>query len=179
VAVAGGAYLAAVFLGSAGSALPADTLPRPVLYFTQVACLFPRAATHAIDWRLSGFSCRHQQYQELDHRAYFPIHPDDKENRLHRLGFFYRRDRQVMEALEEYVVDRHNRRVARGQDPGDRVAGRIGGIQLHSLRIPLPEPGTKIERYRPVSLREAPREWRKLWFLTPKTRRSAYCEETR
>jgi hypothetical protein len=177
VAIAGSIYLASVFLGSAGCPAPADTLPRPVLYFTQVACLFPRAATRAIDYRLSGYSCADQRFQELDHRVYFPIHPDDKENRFHRVGHFYRRNRTVMNALEDHIVERHNQRVARGEVPGDGVDGAIGGILLESLRIPLPAPGTAVERYRRVPLAEIPNEWRKRWYYTPVSRRRDQCKE--
>ena len=147
VAIAGTVYLAAMFLGSAGSALPEKTLPRSVLYFTQVACLFPRAVTHSIGYRVLGFSCRDRRFTELDERVFFPIRADDKESRFHRLGHFYRGDRRALRALDDYLVDQHNVMIDRGLEPGDGASGRIGGIMLMTFAIPVPEPGTPAERY--------------------------------
>lgn len=172
---AGAAYLAAVFLGSAGSSLPREILARPLLYFTQIACLFPQAAVNTIEYRVQAYSCRERRFRELDHRAYFPIHPDDKENRYHRLAHFYRRDRRVMQALDEHLVDRHNLRVERHESSGDGVDGPIGGIRVMSLRIPLPEPGTRTDRYARVPLADLPREWRKHWYETPRDRLDTRC----
>lgn len=175
--IVGAIYLAAIFLGSAGSKIPREVLPRTALYFTQVACLFPSAATHTIDYRASGYSCATGQFEELDHRAYFPIHPHDKENRYARVAFFYRRERQVMEALEEYLVDGHNARVVAGENTGDGIDGLIGGIRVTSLRIPLPEPGTKTERFTALPLEEVSEDWIKHWFWTPASRRELHCSE--
>jgi hypothetical protein len=175
VGIAGTLYLAAIFLGSAGSTVPRKSLPRPVLYFTQVACLFPRAATHSIEYRAAAYSCREGRFRELDYREYFPLHPDDKENRYHRLAHFYRRNQEVMQAVDEHLVQRHNARVDRGERPGDGIEGPIGGILVMSLRIPLPEPGTEVERFTRTPLTDVPREWRKLWYRTPRARREERC----
>jgi hypothetical protein len=173
--MAGAVYLAAIFLGSAGSSLPRNTLPRPLLYFTQVACLFPHAATHSIDYRAAAYSCSERRFQELDYRSYFPLHPDDKENRYQRLAHFYRNNRRAMQALDAYLVERHNAEVERGESPGDGIDSRIGGILVVSLRIPLPEPGTRVDRYTRTPLAEVPSDWRKHWYRTPRSRRDERC----
>lgn len=175
VGIAGTLYLGAIFLGSAGSSVPQEYLPRPLLYFTQVACLFPRAATHSIEYRAAAYSCREGRFQELDYREYFPLHPDDKENRFHRLAHFYRRNREVMQALDEHLVEEHNARVGRGDKDGDGIDGRIGGILVMSLRIPLPAPGAEVSRFTRTPLTETPREWRKSWYRTPRSRRAERC----
>ena len=177
VGFAGGVYLAAIFLGSAGSSLPQKHLPRPLLFFTQVACLFPRAATYSIEYRATGFACDEQRYRELDYRKHFPIHADDKESRYHRVGHFYRKNAQVMKALEDYLVERHNALARGDQSAGDGIDGPIGGIQVVMLRIPFPEPGDRIERYARTPLADVPREWRKIWYLTPRSRRAERCAE--
>lgn len=172
-------FLGAVFLGSAGSSLPREMLPAPVLYYTQVACLFPRAATHTIEYRLSAFSCEQGQFLELDYRPYFPLHPDDKENRFHRLGHFYRRHLQVMRTLEDHIVERHNQQTPGGAVPPDGLAGPIGGILVSSLRIPLPEVGERLDRYTPVRATDVPPEWRRAWYRTPLARAQERCEDLR
>jgi hypothetical protein len=106
------------------------------------------------------------------------LHPDDKENRFQRLGHFYRKNRIAMKALEDHLTRRHNHHVARGQNPDDGINGPIGGIMLMSLRIPLPEPGARFERYTRKPLVEIPREWRKHWYVTPLSRRRARCGES-
>jgi hypothetical protein len=170
-----GVYLMTIILGSAGSSFPGDVLPRSLRYLTQIACLFPRAATHTIEYHAVAYSCRDQRFRELDHRRYFPIHPDDKENRFERLVYFYRRNTRVMEALDEHLVERHNALVARGEDPGDGIEGPIGGILVMSLRIPLPEGSSAVERYQRKPASEQPREWRKRWYRTPRDRRVERC----
>lgn len=169
-------YIAAVVARNAGCSTPDSVLPKPALYLTQIACLFPHASVYSIDYRVSGYSCHEGRYRELDYRTYFPIHPDDKENRFQRVGHFYRSHPVVMKALDEYLVERHNQRVATGGGAGDGIDGPIGSILVQSLRIPFPEPGTRIERYEAKPLSEIPRDWRKAWYATPSQLRSARCE---
>jgi hypothetical protein len=176
IGIAGALYLAAIFLGSAGSSVPQKTLPRPLLYFTQVACLFPRASTHSIEYRVAAYSCSERRFRELDHREYFPMHPDDKENRYHRLAHFYRRDRTVMHALDDHLVERHNARALRGEPTDDGIDGPIGGILVMSLRIPLPEPGARVHRYTRTPFDDVPPEWHKRWYSTPRSRLEERCD---
>lgn len=174
--VVGLVYLCAIFLNSSGSRLPRDLLPGPALYFAQVACLFPHAAMFSIEYRVEAYSCEQRQFVPFDHRPDFPVHPNDKENRLHRVAHFYRRNAKVMTALEEYLVERHNSRTVQ-QRAASTVGGPIGGIAVLSLRVPFPEPGSQVERYRYDPLGPAPLSWRKPWYRTPKTRRETLCRE--
>lgn len=178
ITAAGVLYLSAIVLGSAGSALPRRVLPRPVLFCSQVACLFPHAARVSIDYRVLAYSCEARRWQELDHRPYFPIRHDDKESRFHRVAHFYRRNRKTMQALEAYLVSRHNER-ASANNPSDGAAGRIGGIALFSLRVPFPRRGGRVDRYRRTAFRDHPRERRKRWYITPSSRRHELCEGVR
>ncbi len=56
-------------------------VPRPALFFCQIAALFPHAATYSIEYRAQGHTCNSRVVQ-LDLRPYFPIPADDKGTRL-------------------------------------------------------------------------------------------------
>lgn len=105
--VLAGAYLAGVWLDGVGSTLPSHLLPRVPNYFLQVAALFPRAATMSIDYRAEAWVCADRKWEELDTRPYFPLDPDDKENRFQRVMHFFRQDETTMHALDAYLVERH------------------------------------------------------------------------
>jgi len=156
LAVLGAAYVLAVFSEGVGGSL-AHLVYRPVLFFAQVAALFPHPATHVIEYRAQSYGCD-AAVSELDVRPYFPIHADDKESRFDRAMFFYRQHRPTMEALDAYLVREHNR----------SGAPRIGGVSLMSLRIPLPEPGSSFPRYTRTALDAHPAEQRKVWYFTPR-----------
>lgn len=173
----GAAYIAFIFLGSAGSSLPRDLLPRPALHLTQIACLFPRAAAFQIEYRLAAFDCAEGRFRELDTRAHFPIRAGDKEGSFHRLGHFYRRHPEVMQAFDDFIVGAHNSLIAERGDAGDGIPNPIGGVLLFSLRIPLPQPGEETPRFRHISLDESEPEWRKPWYQTRRALREARCEE--
>jgi hypothetical protein len=130
--VLGAGYLVALWLEAAGSGLPGRILPRPLHFFTQVADLFPRATTHAVQWRAEGWRCDLGRFEELDTRAFFAIHRDDKENRFHRAMFFHARQRPVLEALDEFLVAKYNQL---------HPEARIGAVSFLSLRLPLPPLG--------------------------------------
>jgi hypothetical protein len=153
--VAGAFYIGSVFLEGSGASLD-RTLPRPILFFCQIAKLFPNAATYSIEYRAQGYGCN-GRVAELDVRPFFPIHADDKENRFDRALFFYRQDRTVMQALEAYVMREHNR-----DDPD-----KIGGVSFMSLRIPIPPPGAHFDRYERKPLADYPADYRKVWYTTP------------
>jgi len=132
-----------------------DVVPRPVLYFCQIAGLFPHAATHRIEYRAEGLPCQGPAV-EIDVRPFFPIHADDKEGRFDRALHFYRSDRPTMEALERYVRDAYNR----------REPDKIAGVVFLSLRVPIPPPGSPIPRYERAPLADFPKEQRKVWYVT-------------
>lgn len=165
------AYLVGVWLDGTGSTLPALVLPRAVNYFLQVAALFPSAALASIDYRAEGWACADQKWEELDTRPYFPIEPDDKENRFQRVMHFFRQDRRTMHALDAYLVERHR---LGGHDDG--IADRaIGGVRLSSLRIPIPRPGDSLERPRRKPLRDYPEKENHVFYHTPRSTIAERC----
>lgn len=174
--VLGALYLASILLSAAGSSLPERILPRPLLYFTQVARLFPGAARFSIDHRAEGFRCSDRKWVEIDTRPYFPISADNKENRFYRAMHFFRQHRPALQSLDEFLVTRHNARFSAGITEGT-AGGRIGGVRLSSLRLPLPEPGQRFPRYERRPLDTVPEELRKVRYYTPQSKRSARCEE--
>jgi hypothetical protein len=165
-------YLVGVWLDGAGSGIPARVLPRMANYFLQVAALFPRAAIASIDYRAEGFVCDQGTWMELDTRPYFPIDPDDKENRFNRVMHFFRENRTTMTALDSYLVDNHNSGRRDDGIPPDRT---IGGVRLLSLRIPLPSPGDRLERASRRPLSQYPQDERQIFYHTPKSRLIEHC----
>jgi hypothetical protein len=165
IAVAG-LYLATVWLDGVGSTWPAKITPRPWLYFSQVAALFVNAAPKVIDYRAEGWSCSEHRWVEIDVRPYFRIDADNKENRFQRALQFYRKNRNVMRALEDFVVKRHN--AASGTAP-------IGGVRFSSLRLPYPAPGGHVAPFEQKPLASYSADQKKDWFWTPTSRRTQRC----
>lgn len=161
---AGASYLIILALYGLSPSLPRNILPGGILFYFQTACLFPTASMRAIDYRLEGWVCEAQRFEELDTRGYFPIHPDDKENRLSRVGHFYRQNRAVLQELERYVLAQE---LGRG--------AKLGGVRLSSLRIPFAEVGGEVKRWERRPLSEYPEDQVKHWFYTPVSRRRAQC----
>jgi hypothetical protein len=170
--VLAGCYLAGVWLDGVGSPLPSHLLPRVPNYFLQVAALFPLAATMSIDYRAEAWVCPDRKWEELDTRPYFPLDPDDKENRFQRVMHFFRQDETTMHALDAYLVARHAS--GKGQDGIDAVKP-IGGVRLLSLRIPLPKPGEPLERNHRLPLSEVPDEERHVFYHTPRSKAAERC----
>lgn len=167
--VVAGIYALFVWLDAAGLNLPDKVLPLPVRFFLQEAALFPDAARDAIEYRAEGFRCDGERFEEIDVRPFFPIQRDDKESRFYRAMFFHRRQKRVLEALDEFIVKEHNRA---------HPEARIGGVMLLSLRIPIPPPGTPEPRYQRLPLTDYPQEVeRKYWYVTPSGERTQRCEE--
>jgi hypothetical protein len=162
--VAAAIYLAGIWLEVAGAPLH-KFVPRPLHYFMQVAKLFPHAVPLQTEFRAEGWSCADHVFRELDVRPYFPIRPNDKENRFERAMFFYRRTGKVMHALDDYLVTSAN-----------RDGAGLGGVRLLSLRIPIPPPGEVAEPYRRKPLDQYPADYRKVWYQTPAARLRARCE---
>lgn len=165
LALAGGFYIAAVFMEGSGASLH-RVVYRPILFFCQIAALFPRAATHTIEYRAEGYPCQ-GGVVEVDVRPFFPLHADDKESRFDRAMFFYRNDRATMEALETYVMREYNR-----ANPD-----KIGGVIFMSLREPIPAPGSSFPRYERTPLSEHPSKQRKIWYVTPHDKVLQRCRE--
>jgi len=168
-------YLAAMVAGPSKLSGREPALPSLRL-FTQVACLFPNAARMSIDYRVDAFDCDSRTLTELDTGVYFPMHRSNKENRLHRVGFLFRNNAAVMQALDDFLVTQHNARLAAGLPANDGVDGVIGGIRLHSLRTPLPALGSPVPRYQGPRLDEHPKHLRKTWYRTPRPLVRERCE---
>lgn len=160
-------YLLTVWLDGIGSNLPSKLLPRAWVYFAQIAALFPHASPRVIDYRAEGWSCTERKWEEIDVRPYFKIDQDNKENRFQRALQFYRRNRAVMRALDDFVVQRWND----GHD-------KIGGVRFLSLRIPYPKPAERVRAYQWEPLSHYPQEQRHDWYWTPKSRRAERCGYT-
>jgi hypothetical protein len=163
--VIAGLYLVTVWLDGVGSTFPVKVTPRPWLYFAQVAALFTTAAPKVIDYRAEGWSCSDKRWTELDVRPYFLIDVDNKENRFQRALQFYRKNRLVMRALEDYIVRRN---VAAG-------GPAIGGVRFSSLRLSYPAPGEHVAPYERHPLATYGGDQRHDWYWTPKSRRKERC----
>jgi hypothetical protein len=163
IAIAG-LYLATVWLDGVGSNFPAKMTPRPWLYFSQVAALFVNAAPKVIDYRAEGWSCSEHRWVEVDVRPYFRIDADNKENRFQRALQFYRKNRTVMRALEDFIVKRHN-----------ASGANIGGVRFSSLRLPYPPPGARVDPFEQKPLSTYPADVKKDWYWTPTSRRTQRC----
>jgi hypothetical protein len=158
-------YVVAVFFEAVGWQLH-GLVYRPILFFCQIAALFPSAATYSIEYRAEGYTCG-GRVVEIDVRPFFPIHADDKESRFDRAMFFYRSDKPTMEALEAYVMREYNR-----TEPD-----KIGGVVFMSLRVPIPAPGTAFPRYERQPIADHPKEQRKVWYVTPHDLVLQRCKE--
>ncbi len=175
VSLVAGVYLISVFVEGLWPDTMHRLVSRPVAYFAQIAKLFADRSEVSIDFRVEGFRCDRHQFQELDIRPYFPMHADDKENRFDRTMSFFIENPRVYAALDAYIVEHHNARVAAG-DATDLP--RIGGVELLSVRIPIPAPGDDFPRYHRVPIAEMPRDWvRKPWYLTRLDDRMRRCDE--
>jgi len=173
LAVVAGLYFACLFIASVGGGGAGEKIPQPARFFVQAACLFPSASQKVIEYRAELWSCRERKFVPFDPRADFPIRADDKESRFQRLGHFYRTSAPVMQALDEFLLVRHNARA----EPVDGVDGPVGGMRFVSLRIPFPQPGEPTARfeYRPLAPGPEGTE-EKPWYMTPASTRAKRCE---
>jgi hypothetical protein len=140
----------------------ASGLKGVVTYFTQVACLFPHAASAVISYRAEEWSCVDRGWHEIDTRPFFLINADNKENSYERALFFFRENRIVMQSLEEYVMRRRG--------------GAIGGVRFSSVRLPIPTPGIEMPAYERRPLETYAVEDRKEWYWTPANKRDQACQ---
>jgi len=143
-------------------------VPRPLLYFAQVAALFPRASVDIIEFRAQGWSCKEHKFHEIDLRPYFPIQRNDKENQFARAEFFYLQNRPAMRALGSYITSHFNH---------DHAGAPIGGVRFLSLREPIPKPGTVFPRFVRRPLSAMPNKERHYWYWTPMSMRRERCAE--
>ncbi|MBX3157667.1 MAG: hypothetical protein KF773_16970 [Deltaproteobacteria bacterium] len=131
-----------------------------VTFFSQATCLFPEAASYAIEYRLETWSCAERRWNPIDPRPFFPIEADSKESRFQRIAYFYQQSRPVLNALDAWLVD---------QLPG------AGGIRLVKYLRPLPAPGTPAPHYTYTPLDPVPDEHRRDLYWTRGNDRAARC----
>jgi hypothetical protein len=164
-------YFACIWLDAVHSVVPRRLLPGFITYFTEAAALFPNAALATIDYRVEGWECGSRRWREIDPRIDFPIDADNKENRFYRALHFFRQNRTVMQALDAYLMDRHNARARAGRE----AVGIIGGIRTLSLRLPIPAPGEKVAGFSREPLASFPERERHNWYWTRQSRRAENC----
>jgi len=168
LAAAAALFLAFVLVdGAVRTGFLAKVPPRALTFFVQFSCLFPSAAVERIEYRAEGYDCQRRRYYEIDVAPLFPIHKNDKESRFDRAVHFYRHNRRVLEALDEYIVTHW---------PGP---GRLGGVELLSLREPLPAPDESFPRYERRPILQFPNDQRHYWYITPAKLREARCANSR
>jgi hypothetical protein len=170
--ISAGIYLAGIWLEAVGFTAPLRILPRSIVYFTQIAALFPRAAIYAIDYRAEGYVCATSKWAELDTRPYFPLDPNDKENRFQRVMYFFRQHKAIMATLDRYLVDRHDEGKLDDSIPSD---DKIGGVRLLSIRGRLPTIGEPLVRVHHRPLIEYPEDERKLFYQTKSSTITERC----
>lgn len=169
--IVAGLYFACIWLDAAHSIVPRRLLPSFITYFTEAAALFPSAAQATIDYRVEGWECTSRRWREIDPRVDFPIDADSKENRFYRALHFFRQNRTVMQALEAYLLERHNARAREGRE----AVGVIGGIRTLSLRLPIPSPGEKVAAFSREPVASFPEQQRHNWYWTRQSRRAENC----
>ena len=162
------AGVATLYLAALIKHPPDNDYVRPVGFFTEATCLFPRASSYAIEYRLEVWTCGGHG-EPIDPTPYFPIQPDDKESRLQRVGYFYERNRATMQALDAYISERH----AAGADDG--VTGAIGGIRLFKIVHKFPDAGEPVERYHFDPFAPVPKDERRDVYYTPGPERKKRC----
>jgi len=156
-------YLVGLVLGQTRRDPLGPRLPALFQHFVEAPGLFPHAAEAIIDYRLETWSCADRTWSEVDTRAWFPMRPDDKENRFLRLAQFYHRGSpRVLAAFDDWMCK----------------DDRFGGIRLYSLRLPIP-PAGQIERWTRRPLAELPDSVKKLWYQTTVSERDRRCAEAK
>lgn len=134
-------------------------------FFTEATALFPDASEYVIELRLELWSCDAKAWQLVDPRPFFPIEADSKESRFQRIGYFYGHNRDVMRALDAWIVAR-----------SPTIDGsRVGGIRVAKLARPVPAAGTSIARYEFRPLAPIDRTERRDLYFTKSKEREVRC----
>ena len=100
----------------------------------------------SIEYRAEAWVCADKKWEELDTRPYFPLDPEDKENRFQRVMHFFRQDETTMHALDAYLVERHAS--GKGLDGIDCGQARSAASDCSACGSRLPKPGEPLERNR-------------------------------
>ncbi len=172
--------LAGLFFDGVGYDAPLRNLPGPFRYAIEVAALFPDAAKSVSEYRAEAWVCRERRWEELDTRKYFPLDPDDKENRFQRILHFYNGDIFLKRALDTYLADSHNHPDTYVADDGIGRKLTVGGVRFSVLRSPIPTPGDKLTRYRIIPLKElGPNTVKNVFYEPTRAELNARCESKR
>lgn len=148
-----------------------SVVPGPVLFFAQIADLFPEASAGIIEYRAEGWLCGQKRFEELDMGKLFPMLAGNKENRFYRLMHFYRSTPEVLRALDAYCVAHYPPiRTEAGPD-------RIGGVRFMSLILPLPKDPSEVVRYTRKPLSEYPDAPRHLWYRSSLRSAEEHCSD--
>ncbi|MBW8888181.1 MAG: hypothetical protein JF616_10540 [Fibrobacteres bacterium] len=148
-----------------------SVVPGPILFFAQIADLFPDASSGIIEYRAEGWLCGQKRFVELDMSKLFPMLAGNKENRFYRLMHFYRQTPAVLKALDDYCVS-HYPPVATETGPD-----RIGGVRFMSLILPLPNDPSEVVRYTRKPLTEYADVPHHLWYRSTSRRAAERCSE--
>jgi hypothetical protein len=148
-----------------------SVVPGPILFFAQIADLFPDASSGIIEYRAEGWLCGQQRFVELDMSKLFPMLAGNKENRFYRLMHFYRQTPAVLQDLDDYCVG-HYPPLATEAGPD-----RIGGVRFMSLILPLPKDPSEVVRYSRKPLDEYPDAPHHLWYRSSTRRAAERCSE--
>ncbi len=161
-------YLLLVILNEYRIGLAYRYVPGPLLYFSQIAGLFPDAKDMDVEFRAEGWSCDDGLFRELDVRPFFPIQSDNKENRFERALFFYHGNSKVLASLAGYITRHQNILVEKeGGDSRPYSSGRIGGVRLVSAYKPIPALSENAVRYHRMPLSDYPNTQLRTWYETP------------
>jgi len=145
-------------------------VPGPILFFSEIAGLFPNAKDQDVEFRAEGWACQEGRYVEMDLKNFFPIQADNKENRFQRAMYFYHRQQKVLQALGQYLTALQNKWVQVHEHPSknfDSELGKIGGVRLLSVTTPIPTLDQGVERFHWQSLDAFPFEHVKTWYESP------------
>ncbi|MEO6774059.1 MAG: hypothetical protein ABI467_13755 [Kofleriaceae bacterium] len=166
------AWLGALYLFALVKHPPQVRGLRAIGFFTESTCLFPNADTISLEYRLDAWSCDAHAWHPIDPRVYFPIQADDKESRFQRFGYFYPSSRVAMNALDDFIYERH-------ETSDDGLAGAIGGIKVSKWTHPIPHVGDPVARYAFTPLVPPPEDEIKDLFYTRASLRKSRCASVR
>ncbi len=169
-------YFCVIFLEICKPNLAYAWVPGPLLYFSQIAALFPLAKSRDMDYRAEGWNCEAARYEEIDLRPIFSIQAENKENRFARAMYFYNGSPEILSRLSVFVQDKSNGRAtvhpqARDSSDGGRLADehpkallKYGGVRLLGILSSIPQPSQGIKRYHRPELQDVAWEERRIYF---------------
>ncbi len=173
------AYFFFMILGEFKSGLAYRLLPSPLLFFTQIAGLFPSAKVIDVEFRAEGWSCNEKIFYEIDTSKLFPIQAGNKENRFQRVLYFYGHNHKIMSKLDQFLTQNYNHSLRDQSALGYGVTtGRIGGVRLVAITTPIPRPEIGIQCYRIQPLSDFPFDHKKVLYESSSKRIWENCRNS-